>query len=696
MNHWHNYPFVRIAIPYILGIIIAINLKFKIPSWIFLLLMVICFSFTYVSNLRTYQLRNGYGITASLLFIFLGAKICQHHLYSNKINYEKNINFCIAYIVEPPKETEKSIQLQLKSKIIDYENNLSSEPIKIWTYIEKTSFSKKLQMGDELLITSKIKLLTPPTNPFAFDFQRYLNYKEIFYQTYIKSDQWKFISSNNGNRLKLLANDIRFYLLTQLDKHIFIEKHKKVAAAILFGYDQTLDLETRENFADAGAMHILCVSGLHVGIIYLILTFLFSLFKRFNCRNSIKTIILMSIIWLYAFITGLTPSVLRASTMLSFIIIGENQKRNSNIYNSISASIFLLLLFNPLMLMEVGFQLSYSAVIGIVSIHPILSKHLLFQKKILKKIVDILMISLAAQIGTFPLTIYYFHQFPTYFLLTNLFVVSFAGIIIYIGIIFFLLTSLGQIDSMVAMVLEKSISILHMYVENIAKLPYASINNLTFTLPVVILVYILIIGIFRAILYKNKIWFFTVISIICLITFFFVFRNAKIKTTNRLIIYDVGNGFAVDFIHSGENLLLVDSLTYYDNKKIEFAAKNHWILLGVKSPQKIIYNINEEFGNHFMLKHHQMVEFCRKKILLITDQDNNQSLPSQTNIDYIILNSNSKIDLEKIISLYHPCMVIINGNNFSILKKLQDNPNTYTDLPVWLIAKKGAFVAHLN
>ena len=204
-------------------------------------------------------------------------------------------------------------------------------------------------------------------------------------------------------------------------------KQLKVASALLLGYRENLDKELVKSYASAGAMHVLAVSGLHVGILYLLLTRIFSFLKKVKkVKNGkfILTILIVSFLWFYAIMTGLSASVMRATTMFSFIVIGnELLNRKTSIYNTLAVSAIILMIINPFIVYQVGFQLSYVAVVGIVYLQPKLNRLFYSRYKLVRGVWAITCVSLAAQIATFPLSLHYFHQFSTYFFISNLIVI---------------------------------------------------------------------------------------------------------------------------------------------------------------------------------------------------------------------------------------------------------------------------------
>jgi competence protein ComEC len=194
----------------------------------------------------------------------------------------------------------------------------------------------------------------------------------------------------------------------------------------------------------------------------------------------LRALILLTGLWMYALVTGLSPSVLRAATMFSFIIAGQALNRQAYIYNSIAASAFLLLLVQPAILFEVGFQLSYMAVIFIVFLHPYLYRLLSFRYKILNSAWSLTCVSLAAQAGTVPLSLFYFHQFPSYFILSNFVVIPAATVIIYGAALLFIASPIPVLLEIFGLLLNKFLQMVNFMIFFIEKMPGSLIANIRF------------------------------------------------------------------------------------------------------------------------------------------------------------------------------------------------------------------------
>jgi competence protein ComEC len=299
----------------------------------------------------------------------------------------------------------------------------------------------ELKPGYEIVASGKFQGFPPAAFPGAFDYGQFMAANDVYRHFY--ADRI-FVANDTEPHagLMILASRVRAKVLEALGQMDLSEESRALAAALLVGYRDWVDEDHRSNFAAAGTMHVLAVSGLHVGIVYVVLVFLLGL-NRSPFGRWWKIPILLSAIWFYAFVAGLSPSVMRAAAMFSFFAIGQAFKRGTNSYNMMLAAAALLLWLNPKVMFSVGFQLSYAAVWGIVSLVPLLQKLWQPQNKVLHKVRDLLFVSLAAQLATLPFTAYYFQQFPTWFLLGNLLVLPIIPVVMYVGGLSVLAVSFG-------------------------------------------------------------------------------------------------------------------------------------------------------------------------------------------------------------------------------------------------------------
>jgi competence protein ComEC len=295
----------------------------------------------------------------------------------------------------------------------------------IYLYVPKDSMYQTSLPGDKILFNARLNLIPPPKNPHEFDYRNYLHLHQVYAQGY--TTDAKIITTEKWSIMRW-ASSFRAELLMLIDEMNLEADEKAIASALLLGYRHFITDETIQAFAGAGAMHVLAVSGLHVGILYMVVAFFLKVDRRKPHKNNWrKVLVIIAIIWMYAILTGLSPSVTRAAVMFTFLAVGGLMKRKTSSIQAIIASAMVLLAFNPNYLFEVGFQLSYAAVFGIIYLQPKIYRLIpRIPNRMLDYAWQITAVSIAAQAATFPLSVYYFHQFPLLFVFSNLFVIPLA------------------------------------------------------------------------------------------------------------------------------------------------------------------------------------------------------------------------------------------------------------------------------
>lgn len=444
-----NIPFLRLAIALILGIVAGQYLQLNVVAGSFLLLFLL--SGLLIVNLKyRYSSALIFGICFHLFFAVLG--IVVYNRYNEKpVFYSEGI--FVATILESPVEKPNSYKSTVKINEVISSDSVTKTNEKIIVYFEKSENAIKLKAGDEILFNRSPNPVAPKLNPYDFDYQKYLERRRVYRQVYLATDNWQ---QNGNSRFSLIfeAEKLRDKLINVYRSQPIDSVEFEILSALTLGYSRELDPETRRVFSSSGAMHVLSVSGLHVAIIFAVINFLFGFMKRNKQGRFIFTTSIILVLWFYAFITGLSPSVLRATAMFSVYIIGENMHRKANIYNSLALTAFFILLINPNSLFDIGFQLSYSALFGIVVIEPKLREYVNVKNRVLRYFVSLITISVAAQIATFPLTSFYFSQFPTYFWLTNIFIIPTVAFLTPAGIVLLFVNQIPVVSDIISATLN--------------------------------------------------------------------------------------------------------------------------------------------------------------------------------------------------------------------------------------------------
>ena len=296
----------------------------------------------------------------------------------------------------------------------------------------------RIHTGDSIVGYGRLQPIAPPTLPYCFDQAKYLKNKGILYRLYIERNRYTAIGRKSG--IRPLADDFRRATVDAVYRTRFDDKTANFLITILTGDKFYIDDDTRLAFSRAGIAHVLAVSGLHIAILSMLVAWMLGFLDRLKMRR-LRLVLTLAAVWWFTFATGLSPSAVRAAVMSSFMIVSILALRKHSIVNALFAAAFFTLLVNPTSLFDAGFQLSYASVTGIIIFANAFRPD---DTKTLKaRIIGLITTSIAAQLGTAILTIYYFHTFPLAFLAANIIVVPLLPIFITIGMLTTLLAGIG-------------------------------------------------------------------------------------------------------------------------------------------------------------------------------------------------------------------------------------------------------------
>ncbi|HAT65252.1 MAG TPA: competence protein [Flavobacteriaceae bacterium] len=344
-----------------------------------------------------------------------------------------------------------------------------------------------------MMLYSEIKEIRKSTNPHQFDYKKYMQSLGVYYQ--IEGSKNEILRISKGSRtLKGVAEQSRRYLISKLKETPIESNERSIIEALILGQRRNINPDTYKEYAAAGAIHILAVSGLHVGIIFVILSWVLRPISFFKDGSIIKSALIVLFLWGFAFLAGLSPSVIRAVTMFSFFALASVSNRPSNSFNILFLSFLSLLLINPNWLFHVGFQLSYLAVFFIIWVQPTLSKLYRPRFKFDKLFWDIITVTLAAQLGIAPLSIYYFHQFPGLFFVSNLVILPFLTLLLGYGILVVLLAGINLLPDSVALGYNYLIKFLNRFIHWVAEKEMFLFQDISMSFLKMIGFYILIIS----------------------------------------------------------------------------------------------------------------------------------------------------------------------------------------------------------
>ncbi len=596
MLYWIRYPFIRIAISFAGGIFVNYNTKI---SSIFLLGPLLCtliifyLSTRYVTKGHFHKFNVFISLSAFSTLFILGCVYVDISNCKNQLSKrDSSIEYYLTQIIDAPDTTGRYCKVLSRVTRVRSDGKWQHTRGKVLLFLPKQQFQP---YGKFLLVCGSPQRIQPPRNPDEFDYMKYMHLKGISHQHFITPGSFFEIDQEISRlSIKGLSLEIRDHITRILNNAIKDRNTKAIMLALLTGQRDYIDKDSYTMFIETGIIHVLAISGLHVGIIYIFLVYLFKPISRNKWSRIFSYCLKILILIAFAFMTGLSSSVMRASLMFIIMIIGKMLNRNSHILNSVFSSFFLLLVIDPFKLFDVGFQLSYSAVLGIILFQPLIYKSVKLRFIISNWAWKLVSVSIAAQLGTLPFSIYYFKQFPTYFLLGNILAVPFVTIVTILGFALILTSFFSNITSVIVIILQFLSSHFIKLISIIKSLPSGLIKPLQIDAFQALLMIILIIGIYF--MFKTRIWKIILISIGCAIGIIAIDIKDKVISSMEkyLIIYNIPNISCMELVDGRRGLIILKELNEADSVKINYHVMGHVIKKRRKTELADYSNISEK------------------------------------------------------------------------------------------------------
>jgi len=581
-------PFFRLLLPLMAGIYTGYyfekELFLSAPLIISILIIAILFAVIPII-FSTSQISAGLCLilTIYLFGCILTCLALRHsNLPSEKSDY-------IGIVASNPEKKTKSYYMECLLVQLNHNGSKIKLSEKIIIYYNDSCGQNIPGIGDSILFSSRITETPSHLNPYEFNYSKYLLNKGIKYRTYLKQQDLKITGTSNKYLIKRVAKNVQIRIENSFRKYALGGAELAVLSALFAGDRSMLDDETMQSYINSGAIHLLAVSGLHVGILYLFLSILLWRKQQNQKIILIRLAIIIIVIWFYAFITGLSPSVIRASVMFTLFSFGNAFKRQINSYNIICSSAFLILIFNPLALFQVGLQLSYSAVVGIIYFEPRISSLIVFKSTISDRIWQLLSVSIAAQITTIPFTLYYFHQFPSYFWLTNIVVIPLVWLIMAGTIVFFILIPIEWLANLISIALSTLVMLMNYIINFISSIPGAVIDNIKFDLADASIFVFACITCLIIYHYGKKRHVTLFIGIIVFV--WLSYSTIGLYLTDKkdeIVIYNLQKGIGISIIEGHKHLFLADSIVLSNYEFINRRLNNFWVHQRINDNMKII------------------------------------------------------------------------------------------------------------
>lgn len=694
MFQWAPFPFVRLVLFFCFGIIWGIyfpdSLTIDLATIFFFILAGIFLLISFLQTKGKWKAINpGFVGLAALVFagfiqVYFSSDI---HNRDHFIHDHEPIEFYQAVITKQAQEKNSSWKIEAEVLAVRHANSWSKRTGKVLLYFSKQAFETPFVYGDVLVLKGGPRLLSEPANPGEFDYKRFLTFKKIYHQHFLRNGDVAYAGHQPPNRFINYSIRARIWAQQVINKNMKGDREQATVSALVLGVTDGLDNDLLSAYAATGSLHVLSVSGLHIGIIYWLILLLLKPLNKSTSGKWILALLSIILLWGYAFVTGLSPSVLRAVTMFSFVALAMPLSRRTNIYNTLAASAFCLLLFEPYLLMSVGFQLSYLAVIGIVYLQPIFSRWWEPKSWLWENVWQITCVSMAAQLATFVLGLLYFHQFPVYFLFSNLFVIPLSFVVLVMGIALIAAGVIGPLAALLGMLLEWVVGVLNFGVVQMESLPFSLIDNVyitTFQCWLLIGAIVMIL-----LLFQRRKFRFAIAASVCMVVFSFIQWNHFYSeiSQQKLTVYKISGFSALDFFDHGQAYFLADSTLKGDKESIRFHIRPNRLMNGIDwiDDQEVSY-----FSHHY--------RGCRlivwKGITLLQISEKEFSFPEELAIDFVVIEQNAIASVQDLANVNFERLILDSSNSFyfadRILKEAQAS-----SIRVHSVLHDGSFVTKL-
>ncbi len=660
---WKKAPFIRLFLPLVAGIIL--QWYFQLPA-VVIITAIISFTVSFCLFLLLpvalrFKWQPLQGFIIHLLLISFGLLLSWKKDIRHNINwygnYYRDSSSLVVRIDEPLVEKNKSFKAEgYVESVTKNDTNIPCKG-KLLLYFSKDGFTQQLHYGDRILIHKNPQLIRNSGNPGAFNYQRYAAFHQTFHHVFLKDKDWEKLqgTSENTSRLQQLIFNARDYVLSVLRKRIEAGKDELgIAEALLIGYTNDLDKDLVQAYSNTGVVHIIAISGMHLGLIYVMLVWLFAKTPVVNRSKILQVVLILSCLWLFSLITGAAASVLRSAVMFTFIALGKNFFTQTSVYNSLAASAFIMLCFNPYFLWDVGFQLSYLAVGGIIAFQKPIYNCFYIKNKWLNKVWQLMAISLAAQLLTFPVCIYYFHQFPNLFLITNIIAVPLSGIILYAEITLIAFSWVPFVGVYIGKLITGLVWMMNKIILWINELSFAVWDTIPATVLSTWLLYAVVIGLSIWLISKNK--KYVQPALLCFFAFVLLHTYNRWQTLNqqKIIVYNVPRYQAIDFVNGTNYQFVGDSVLLEDGLLQNFHLK----------PGRIVLQLNERkdsLENFF--QHEMFYQFQRKRIMIVDKPISIAATKKKINIDLVIISGNPKLSISQLAQAINCNRFIFDASN---------------------------------
>jgi len=680
-------PFIRLLVPLIAGIIIQWYCQFQIIAWILTLVLTVialpCFFF-----LPLFQ-RFSKNWIAGMLIVNAITAVGAILTWKNDIRNDSNwfghhqIAGLVAVVDEALVEKNRSFKANARIKYLIKDSQLVKVKGRFIIYFSKDSMDESIGYGSVIITNAQLQPIRRSGNPGGFDYARYSLFQGITHQLYLEKRDFITLNEKETSFVTLCLIRIREKVISILQKFIKGKEEVGLAEALLIGYKNDLDKSLVQSYSNTGVVHVIAISGLHIGLIYWLLIFITRPMAGNKNLQWLQAVLIMGGLWGFSLLAGAQPSVLRSAVMFTCIIIGNTISRKSSIYNSLAFSAFILLCYNPYWLWDAGFQLSYTAVLSIVIFMKPVYSIFFIRNKYVDMVWKLNAVTIAAQILTGPVSVFHFHQFPNYFILTNMIAVPLSSAIVLGEILLCAVSFLPIAANGIGSLLQLMIRVMNDYIRIIERLPMSIWSGLYINLSQMMLLYFMIAALLASFSTAQKKFRISglVTSIACCMAFF-CFRSIsfeKAKKQNKLIIYNIPKLTAIEIYRSRSNTFIGDSAALFDEYVKTFHLR----------PSRIMHRISGE-----NIWRHKFLNVGNTRIWVIDSIV--PARPVTKEVDVLVITKNPRLYLSDLAGKVRLKQVVVDGSASRRRVVYWKKDCDSLGIPFHDTTEKGAFVMNFN
>jgi competence protein ComEC len=687
---WKSSPFVRLILPLVLGIIFQwyVKVPFFINAICVSILIFSLFLFTLLSIEKRYKFLWLQGLLINAIIFCIAIFLCWRKDIRNNENwfgkYYNDSCILLVKINEPPIVKEKSIKADGIVEAVIQTGTTQKVEGKLLIYFSKEDSIVPPKYGDKILIQGGLQQIKNAGNPGGFNYSRYMIFQQTLHQVYLKKDKFIILNEHSENKLYSFIFWARTATINTLQKYIVGNKKVSgIAEALLIGYKEDLDKDVVQAYSNTGVVHIIAISGMHLGLIYIGLVWLFSRLP-FTKRSAItRVILILGCLWLFSLITGASASVLRSAVMFTCIIIGKEFFKQASIYNSLASSAFLLLCYDPFLLWDVGFQLSYFAVVGIVWLQKPIQDLYYSKNKAVQYLWEMCSITIAAQILTLPICIYYFHQIPTTFLFTNLMCVPLSTAILFAEIALVICTAFPPLAMLVGKLIYVLTWCMNALIEFFNKLPLSLLDKIYATAITTWVLYGFVFLLAAALLRQHKTLLKISFAFFALFVGLWSYGKIKLTQEKKIIVYNVSRHTAIDFVSNNNYWFYGDGNFRIDGALQNFNLKPARVSLQVEESKDTLKSLTN-LG--------RLWQFYNKNVMIIDTAIQFEPTNNKLKVDALLICKNPKLHITDIITAVKPTSIVFDASN-SLWKIAQWKKECEElHLQYFITGEQGAFI----